>query len=274
MKVVILCGGRGTRMEQETEFKPKPMIEIGGKPILWHIMKIYSYFGYNEFILCLGYKENIIKEYFLNYHTYQSDVTIDVKNGTLKYHKNHSEPWKVTMVDTGLTTLTGGRIKRIQPYVKNETFMLTYGDGVADINIEKILEYHKKHKKYATMTAVYPLGRFGALEIEQDGNIASFKEKPQKNSGWINGGFFVLEPNIFNYIEGDQTMWEREPLENLANDNKVAAYKNTGFWMCMDSPRDKDALEKLWASGKAPWKIWEEEDKSFVSRSCRSCTKK
>ncbi|MCD6398766.1 MAG: glucose-1-phosphate cytidylyltransferase [Candidatus Aenigmarchaeota archaeon] len=255
-KVVILAGGFGTRLSEETYLKPKPMVEIGGEPILWHIMKIYSTFGFNEFIICLGYKGYMIKEYFSNYFLHQSDVTIDVKNNKIEIHKNISEPWKVTLVDTGLNTMTGGRIKKIQPYVNNKTFMLTYGDGVSDININELAKFHKQQGKYATLTAVQPLGRFGALDINSKDEIVHFREKLKGDSSFINGGFFVLEPQIFDYIEGEETTWEREPLESLARKGQLVAYKHKGFWMCMDTRRDKEELEKLWNSNKSPWKIW------------------
>ena len=258
MKVVILCGGLGTRLREETEFRPKPMVEIGGKPILWHIMKIYSAFGFNEFIICLGYKGYMIKEYFSSYFLHQSDVTIDIKSNKIEVHNNVCEPWKVTLVDTGLNTMTGGRIKRIKNYIKNETFMVTYGDGMGNIDLKKLLDFHKNHGKYATLTAVQPLGRFGALEINTKDEIINFQEKPKGDKAWINGGFFVLEPQIFDYIKGDETIWEREPLEKLAKDGQLAAYKHKGFWMCMDTLRDKKELETLWNSGNPPWKIWKD----------------
>ncbi len=255
MKVVILAGGFGTRLSEETDIKPKPMVEIGGKPILWHIMKIYSTYGFNDFVICLGYKGYVIKEYFANYFLHMSDVTIDLKNNKMEIHNVKAEPWKVTLVDTGLNTMTGGRIKRVQKYIGNETFMLTYGDGVGNINIKKLLEFHRKHDKYATLTAVQPSGRFGALDLEES-KVKAFKEKPKGDGAWINGGFFVLEPQIFDYIEGDETIWEREPLENLAKDGQLMAYKHTGFWKPMDTLRDKRELESLWQSGNPPWKIW------------------
>ena len=258
MKVVILCGGLGTRLREETEVRPKPMVEIGGKPILWHIMKIYSAFGFNEFIICLGYKGYMIKEYFSNYFLHQSDVTIDIKSNKIEVPNNVCEPWKVTLVDTGLNTMTGGRIKRIKNYIKNETFMVTYGDGVGNIDLKKLLDFHKNHGKYATLTAVQPLGRFGALEINTKDEIINFQEKPKGDKAWINGGFFVLEPQIFDYINGDETIWEREPLEKLAKDGQLAAYRHKGFWMCMDTLRDKKELETLWNSGNPPWKIWKD----------------
>ena len=257
MKVVILAGGFGTRISEESDLKPKPMIEIGGKPILWHIMKIYSYYGFNEFIICCGYKGYVIKDYFHHYYMHEADMTIDLSKNLIQYHNSQSEPWVVTLVDTGLNTMTGGRIKRIQPYIGNETFMLTYGDGVSDVNIHDLVEFHKKNGRYATLTAVQPSGKFGALEIDQKNDVHSFQEKPKGDGAWINGGFFVLEPQIFNYIkQGDETVWEREPLEKLAKDNQLSAFKHEGFWHPMDTLRDKNELEKLWASPNAPWKSW------------------
>lgn len=255
MKVVILAGGFGTRLSEETEMRPKPMVEIGGNPILWHIMKIYSTYGFNDFIICLGYKGYIIKEYFANYFIHNSDVTIDLKNNQIIVHSIKTEPWKVTLVDTGLNTMTGGRIKRIQPYIGNKTFMLTYGDGVGNVNIEELLQFHKSHGKYATLTAVQPSGRFGVLELTGN-QVIRFEEKPKGDGAWINGGFFVLEPQIFDYIEGDETVWEKEPLEKLAKDGQLMAYKHRGFWKPMDTLRDKRELEMLWQSGNPPWKIW------------------
>ncbi|GAV22602.1 glucose-1-phosphate cytidylyltransferase [Carboxydothermus pertinax] len=257
MKVVILAGGFGTRISEESHLKPKPMIEIGGMPILWHIMKIYSYYGFNDFIICLGYKGYYIKEYFAHYYLHGSNVTFDFRySNQMIIHDHKVEPWKVTLVDTGIDTMTGGRIKRIQPYIGNETFMLTYGDGVADVDINKLIQFHRKHKKIATVTAAQPSGRFGALNIEND-EVISFIEKPQGDGGWVNAGFFVLEPEVFNYIEGDQTIWEKEPLETLAKNGQLMAYKHYGFWQPMDTMRDKNLLEELWKSGKAPWKLWE-----------------
>ena len=257
MKVVILAGGMGTRLSEETDLKPKPMAEIGEKPMLWHIMKIYSHYGFNDFVLCLGYKGYMIKEYFANYFLHQADVTIDMKNNKMEVHHKKAEPWKVTMVDTGPSTMTGGRIKRVQEYVGDEPFMLTYGDGVADVDVNKLIAFHKKQGKLATMTAIQPLGRFGAVNIAADGKVTSFQEKPQGDGAWINGGFFVLEPKVFDYIKGgDPTIWERAPLENLARDGELAAYTHTGFWKCMDTLRDKTELETLWQNGKAPWKVW------------------
>lgn len=253
MKVLILAGGMGTRLSEETDVRPKPMVEIGGRPILWHIMKIYSQYGFNEFMVLLGYKGYLIKEYFTNYFLHQSDVTVDLKNTSIEIHKSTAEPWKITLIDTGLNTLTGGRIKRAQKYLGDETFMLTYGDGVGDIDIKKLLEFHKSHEKFATLTAIQLLGRFGALNIDNSNTVLSFQEKPKSDNAWINGGFFVLEPEIFDYIEGDQIMWEREPLEKLSKESQVAAYKHTGFWKPMDTLRDKNELEQLWRSGQAPW---------------------
>ena len=255
MKVVILTGGFGTRLSEETDVKPKPMIEIGGIPILWHIMKIYSKYDFNEFIICLGYKGYVIKEYFSNYFLHLSDVTIELATGKLKIHNCKSEDLKVTLIDTGINTQTGGRIKRIKDYINNETFMLTYGDGLADINIHNLVNFHKKHGKLATVTAVNPPGRFGTILIDDNSTIVEFNEKPVSGGGWINGGFFVLESDIFNYIKGDETYWEREPLENLAKDGELIAYKHTGFWKPMDTLRDRRELEKIWNSGKALWNL-------------------
>lgn len=258
MKVVILAGGYGTRLSEETIVKPKPMVEIGEHPMLWHVMKIYSNYGMNDFIICLGYKGYMIKEYFANYFLHQSDVTFDMTENKINIHNNYCEPWKVTLVNTGINTMTGGRIKKIQKYIGNETFMLTYGDGVANINIDNLLEFHKKSNKYATITTVQPMGRFGAVQIDENNSVKSFIEKPSGDGGWINGGFFVLEPQIFEYIENDETIWESEPLEKLAIDNQISAYKHKGFWMPMDSLRDKNKLQELWGSNVAPWKIWKE----------------
>lgn len=257
MKVVILAGGMGTRLSEETDVKPKPMAEIGTKPMLWHIMKIYSHYGFNDFVLCLGYKGYMIKEYFANYFLHQADVTIDMRNNKMEVHHKKAEPWKVTLVDTGLDTMTGGRIKRIQEYVGKEPFMLTYGDGVADVDLNKLSAFHKKHGGYATITAIQPQGRFGAIDMAANGAVRAFQEKPQGDGAWINGGFFILEPEIFNYIkDGDPTIWERTPLERLAADGQLTAYKHTGYWKCMDTLRDKIELESTWKSGKAPWKLW------------------
>ena len=256
MKVVILAGGMGTRLSEETDLKPKPMTEIGSKPMLWHIMKIYSHYGFNDFVLCLGYKGYMIKEYFANYFLHQADVTIDMKNNRMQVHHKKAEPWKVTLIDTGLNTMTGGRIKRVRDYVDNKTFMLTYGDGVAEIDPKKLLAFHKGHGRLATVTAVQPSGRFGALDIDARERVHSFYEKPSGDGAWVNGGFFVAEPGIFDYIKDDSTIWEREPLEGLAKDGQLCAYKHTGFWKCMDTLRDKTELESMWQGGKAPWKVW------------------
>ena len=257
MKVVILAGGKGTRISEESYTKPKPMIEIAGKPILWHIMKIYSYYGFNNFIICLGYKGYIVKEYFTNYYLHQSDVTIDLNNNSIDIHKTAAEPWKITLVDTGLDTMTGGRLLRVKDYIGQEAFMMTYGDGLSNIDISELVRVHKKHKKQATLTAIQPSGRFGALNIKADSAIQSFEEKPQNEVGWVNGGFFVLEPEIFDYLqEGDNTIWERAPIQNIAKNNQLTAYKHYGFWKCMDTLRDKVELEKMWNNGETPWKLW------------------
>lgn len=261
MKVVILAGGLGTRLSEETELKPKPMVEIGGRPILWHIMKTYSYYGYNDFIILTGYKSHVIKDYFINYYTRYSDITVDMANNAVEIHQHRNEPWKVTMLYTGQDTMTGGRIKKAQDYIGNETFMLTYGDGVSDININKLIESHKKSGKLATLTSIQPSGKFGALNIEQNGEISSFSEKPKGDGAWINGGFFVLEPQIFNYItDGDNTVWERKPLENLAKDKQLNAYKHYGFWKAMDTLRDKIELTDMWMTSHAPWALWKQNE--------------
>ena len=257
MKVVLLASGFGTRISEESVFKPKPMIDIGGMPILWHIMKLYSYYGFNDFIICAGYKQEIIKEWFGDYFLYTSDITFDFTKGNeVIVHKKHAEPWKVTVVDTGLNTLTGGRLKRIRKYIDEETFLMTYGDGVCDVDILKLIEHHKKHGKLATLTAVQPEGRFGIMDMDGD-YIRSFREKSKSDSGWINGGFMVLESAVLDYVKGDTIMFEREPLEKLAIDGELVNYKHYGFWQCMDTLRDKQRLEELWASGNAPWKVWE-----------------
>lgn len=255
MKVVILAGGLGTRISEETNIRPKPMVEIGGKPILWHIMKIYSHYGFNEFIVCLGYKGYYIKDWFNNYFLHNSDVTFDLENNSVTYHKNRSEKWKITLVDTGEQTMTGGRIKRIQEHVNNETFMLTYGDGVSDVDITGLVEFHKKHKKTATVTAVVPEGKFGVLAIGDDESVHSFSEKTD-NKGRINAGFFVLEPEVFSFIDNDDTFFEKEPLEKLAMGGELKAFKHDGFWKPMDSLNDKNKLEEMWNSRNAPWKLW------------------
>jgi len=256
MKAVILAGGLGSRLSEETDLRPKPMVEIGGKPILWHIMKIYSHYGLNDFIICLGYKGYVIKEYFVNYFLHQSDVTIDLKKNAMEVHDCKAEPWKITLIDTGLNTMTGGRIRRVREYIDTDTFMLTYGDGVADINIHALLEFHKKHGKRATITSVQPSGRFGALQLDDNNNVISFLEKPKGDGAFINGGFFVLEPQVIDYIKGDETLWEKEPLEKLAQESQLVAYRHDGFWKPMDTLRDKKELEDLWNSGKADWKVW------------------
>ena len=257
MKAVILAGGLGTRISEESHLRPKPMIEIGGQPILWHIMKIYSHYGVNDFVICAGYKQHVIKEYFADYFLHCSDVTFDFSDGgRMKVLNNVSEPWKVTVVDTGLETMTGGRIKRIKKYVDGETFMLTYGDGVTDLNMKSLLQFHEKCKKTATLTAVRPDGRFGMLDIDGD-VVASFREKTVEDAGWVNGGFMVLEPEVFDYIDGgDETVFEKEPTQGLSVNGQLAAFKHHGFWQCMDTLRDKERLEDLWVSGKAPWKMW------------------
>lgn len=256
MKVVILAGGLGTRLSEETVVRPKPMVEIGGRPILWHIMKIYSHYGFNDFVICLGFKGYMIKEYFSNYFLHMSDVTFDMRNNSMEVHQQHAEPWKVTLVDTGVDSMTGGRLKRVAPYLENETFMLTYGDGVANIDIGDLVRYHRSHGKPATVTSTQPSGRFGALNMGEDGAIHSFQEKPAGDGSWINGGFFVLEPAVIDRIAGDGTVFEKEPLEGLARDGQLMAYRHGGFWQPMDTLRDKQHLEELWSSGQAPWKVW------------------
>ena len=257
MKVVILAGGLGTRLSEETDLKPKPMVEIGGKPILWHIMKIYSHYGYNEFIICCGYKGYYIKEYFANYFLHQADITIDLQNNSLEIHQSNAEPWKITLVDTGLNTMTGGRIKRIQKYI-DSTFLLTYGDGVGDINIKDLVDFHKKNNKKATVTVVQPSGRFGSIQFDkkEEVKVFAFQEKPKGDGAWINGGFFVCEPDVFETIEGDSTIWERSPLETIAAKGDLVAFRHFGFWRPMDTLREKIELEELWNSGNAKWKVW------------------
>ena len=256
MKAVILAGGLGTRISEETDLKPKPMIEIGGKPLLWHIMKIYDHYNINEFIICLGVKGYVIKEFFLNYYSHLSDITIDLQKGEHTLFNSQSENWKITLIDTGFETMTGGRIKRIIPYVDNETFLLTYGDGLADVNISNLISFHHQNKKLATITAVQPPGRFGVLSLHDDASVYNFKEKPSNEIGWINGGYFVLEPEIIEYIDNDQTVWEQKPLQSLAKDNELMAYKHYDFWKPCDTLRDKRELENLWIQNNAPWKIW------------------
>jgi len=258
MKVLLLAGGFGTRLSEETDIRPKPMIEIGGKPILWHIMKTYSQYGFNEFVVLLGYKGYYIKEYFANYFLHQSDVTIDMQNNKMEIHNNSSEPWKVTLLDTGLDSMTGGRIKRAQNFIGNEPFMLTYGDGVADINIEELVKFHKSHGKAMTMTSAQPDGRFGALDIDENDQVKEFKEKPKGDGSWINAGYFVCEPKVFDYItEGDGTVFEQSPLKKLAEDGEIFTFKHNDFWMPMDTLRDKMKLNDLWQDNKAPWKVWD-----------------
>jgi len=255
MKAVILAGGLGTRLSEETIHKPKPMVDVGGRPILWHVMKIYSHFGVNEFIICAGYRGYLIKEYFANYFVHPSDVTFDLQSNQIEVHKKGAENWKVTVIDTGVNSMTGGRLKRVGDYLDDEPFFFTYGDGVGDVDIRKSLDAHKSSKRKATMTAVQPPGRFGALQIVGD-QITSFQEKPEGDGSWINGGFFVLEPSVLNYIESDSTTWERSPLETLAREGQLSVYKHKGFWSPMDTMRDKILLNDLWEENKAPWKLW------------------
>jgi len=256
MKAVILAGGLGTRISEESHLKPKPMIEIGGKPILWHVMKIYSHYGINDFIICLGYKGYIIKEYFANYFLHMSDVTFDMHRNGMEVHQKHVEPWRVTLVDTGEKTLTGGRIKRVKKYIGKEAFCLTYGDGISDVDIGALIAFHKSHGKKATVTAIQPPGRYGALDLKNS-VVSSFQEKPAGDGAWINGGFFVLEPTVLDFIEGDESSWESTPLVKLASEGQLHAYQHKGFWQAMDTLRDKNQLEALWETGNPPWKIWE-----------------
>jgi glucose-1-phosphate cytidylyltransferase len=256
MKVLILAGGLGSRLSEETTLKPKPMVELGGKPILWHIMKIYSHYGYNEFIILCGYKGYMIKEYFANYYRHMADMTIDMAANSVEYHKSKAEPWKVTLIDTGTNTMTGGRIKRVKDFVGNEPFMLTYGDGVADVDIPKLVEFHKNHKGSITMTSVQPDGRFGALTIDNKNMVEDFKEKPRGDGAWINGGFFVCNPEVMDYIDNDATIFERDPLENLAREKRLFTYKHHGFWKPMDTLRDKSQLEEMIEKNQAPWIKW------------------
>lgn len=257
MKVAILAGGVGSRLAEETEIKPKPMVEIGGKPILWHIMKHYHHHGFKDFVIALGYKGEVIKKYMVDYCNLNNNLTVRMRSGDVQVHGGQVPDWTVDLVDTGIATLTGGRIKRLQPYIGNETFMLTWGDGVSDVDLGKLLAFHKAHGKIATLTAVRPPARFGHLDFEGD-RIAHFTEKPQTGEGWINGAFFVLEPAVFDYIDGDDTQWEKEPLERLAADGQLMAYRHDAFWQCMDTLRDRKLLEDLWARGGAPWKLWED----------------
>jgi glucose-1-phosphate cytidylyltransferase len=265
MKVALLAGGLGTRLAEETEVKPKPMVEIGGKPILWHIMMHYSHYGFNNFAIALGYKGEVIKKYMVDYCSLNSNLTVDFQTGAVTMQGGHRPSWTVDLVDTGTNSLTGGRIKRLAPCIGNETFMATYGDGVSDVNLQDLLAFHKSHGKLVTLTVVHPPARFGHLELDGD-QVTEFSEKPQTREGWINSGFFVLEPEIFDYIDGDQTSWEKEPLERLAKEGQVMAYKHTSFWQCMDTIRDKKLLETLWQTGKAPWKMWEEENANLGNR--------
>ena len=258
MKVVLLAGGFGTRLSEETDIRPKPMVEIGGKPILWHIMKTYSQYGFNEFVVLLGYKGYYIKEYFANYFLHQSDVTINMSDGSMEVHNNSSEPWKVTLLDTGLHSMTGTRIKKAQSFIGNKPFMLTYGDGVADINISELVSFHKTHGKLMTMTSTQPAGRFGALDIDNNNQVNVFKEKPKGDGSWINAGYFVCEPKVFEYImTGDSVVFEQEPLQNIAQDGELITFKHNGFWKPMDSLKDKNDLNELWDRDEAPWKVWE-----------------
>lgn len=255
MKVVLLAGGFGTRLSEETHLRPKPMVEIGGKPILWHIMKHYSAYGFHDFIICCGYKGYLIKEYFANYFLHMSDVTFDMKSNQMAVHQRKVEPWTVTLVDTGMETMTGGRLKRIRQYLNEQPFCMTYGDGLSDVPLDKLTAFHRSHKKKATLTAVQPPGKFGALNIDGS-SVTSFREKPLGDNSWVNGGFFILDPSVLDYIENDNTSWEQEPLITLAQKNELAAYKHEGFWKPMDTLRDHRQLEDLWNSGQAPWKIW------------------
>jgi glucose-1-phosphate cytidylyltransferase len=255
MKAIILAGGLGTRISEESHLKPKPMIEIGGKPILWHIMKMYSHYGIDDFVICLGYKGYIIKEYFSNYFLHMSDVTFSMRENSMEIHQKFAEPWRVTLVDTGELTMTGGRLKRVAPYLGNESFCFTYGDGVADINISALIAKHREAGRLATVTAIQPPGRYGALHIENE-TVHHFQEKPAGDGAWINGGFFVLEPGVLSYLDGDNTVWEQQPLQRLAAEGQLSAYRHSGFWQAMDTLRDKNHLEELWSSGRAPWKSW------------------
>ncbi len=258
MKVVLFAGGLGTRISEETDVRPKPMVEIGGKPVLWHIMKSYSHYGFNDFIICLGYKGYVIKEYFMNYFLHNSDITVDMANNKMEIHDTTSEAFKVTLVETGLNTKTAGRLKQVQKYIGKEDFMLTYGDGVCDININDLVAFHNKHHKIATVSSVQMDARFGGMDLGTNGEVVSFKEKAKDDSKWINGGYFVLKPEVFNYLGGDvnNTMWEEEPLEKLTNDGELVAYQHKGFWKCMDALRDKIELEELWKTNNAKWKVW------------------
>jgi glucose-1-phosphate cytidylyltransferase len=262
MKVALLAGGLGTRLAEETEVKPKPMVEIGGKPVLWHIMMHYAHYGFNEFALALGYKGEVIKKYMVDYCSLNSNLTVDFTTGTFTMQGGHRPNWTVDLIDTGVSTQTGGRLRRLAPTLGNETFMLTYGDGVSDVDLLKLLQFHRSHGKLATMTVVHPPARFGHIEL-QDDRIVEFSEKPQTREGWINGGFFVLEPEVINYIDSDETLWEKDPLERLASDGQLMAYHHTAFWQCMDTLRDKRTLEAMWQSNTAPWKVWETKNEGF-----------
>jgi len=264
MKVVILAGGLGTRLSEETKVIPKPMVEIGGKPILWHIMKIYSHYGFNEFIICLGYKGYMIKEYFANYFLHRSDVTIDVCSNKVTIHNNNCEPWKVTLVDTGTETMTGGRVKRVRQYIGNETFMMTYGDGVGDVNIKELVDFHKKNKKLATVTVVTPVSRWGSVSISNNNEVLSFIEKPAENDSWINGGFFVLEPEVIDYIKDDSIPFEREPMETISKKQQLVAYKHKGFWKPMDTLRERNELDAMCQSNNAPWMVWGKDEQCKI----------
>jgi glucose-1-phosphate cytidylyltransferase len=256
MKVAILAGGVGSRIQEETEVKPKPMVEIGGRPILWHIMKLYAHFGFNDFVIGLGYKGDYIKRWMIEYSSLQGDLRVSLKDGQVRILEGDREDWTVALVDTGLSTMTGGRIKRLAPHMDNKTFMLTWGDGVADLDVDRLLDFHRSHGKLATVTAVRPPARFGSMTLDGDGGVTTFSEKPQLGEGWINGAFFVLEPGVLDYVADDMTQWEREPLERLAADGQLMAYRHESFWQCMDTLRDKVLLEQLWASERPPWKIW------------------
>ncbi len=260
MKVVILAGGLGTRISEESHLKPKPMIEIGGKPILWHIMKLYGFYGYNDFIICAGYKQHVIKEWFADYYLHNTDVTFDLKSNSMEVHSNYSEPWRVTVVDTGLNTMTGGRVKRIQKYIGDEPFLLTYGDGVSDVNISELVKFHKLHKKCCTVTAISVGQRFGVLEIDEENKVNGFREKDDSDGNLINVGFMVCNPEVFDYIKDDMTSLEKAPLQNLSKNGQLMAYRHEGFWQCMDTKREMEKLEEMWGSGQAPWKIWEKEN--------------
>lgn len=257
MKVVILAGGFGTRISEESHLQPKPMIEIGEQPILWHIMKLYSHYGYNDFVICLGYKQYMIKEYFADYFLHTSDITFDLATNEMQVHNNYAEPWKVTLVDTGLNTMTGGRVKRVQKYIGNEPFLLTYGDGVSNVDIHKLVAFHQSHGKIATITAISTRQRFGVLDLDVNHQVQSFREKTRDDGAIINGGFMVMQPEIFNYLNGDDTVFEKKPLAALAEEGQLMAYQHKGFWQCMDTQRDKKLLEKMWAENEAPWKVWE-----------------